>query len=80
MRHRLLDEEEKLLSMQPQTTFTRLHQRQQAHSEAVAMALFPALAWGTAALDSEITARGADGDVYVSAVTWVQVVPFQVPK
>jgi hypothetical protein len=64
--------------MQPQT-FTHLHQRQPARSEAAAMVLFLALAWKTAALDSEVA--GADGEhVHESAVTWVQVVPFQVPK
>jgi hypothetical protein len=44
------------------------------------MVLFPALAWATAALGSEVT--GADGEhvVHESAVTWVQVVAFQVPK
>jgi hypothetical protein len=40
-------------------TFTHLHQRQPARSEAAAMVLSPALAWATASLDSEIT--GADG-------------------
>lgn len=44
------------------------------------MVPLPALAWTTAALDSEVT--GADGEEHVdeSAVTWVQVVAFQVPK
>jgi hypothetical protein len=61
-------------------TFTHLHQRQPARSEAAAMmVLFPALARATAALDSEAT--GADGErADESAATWVQVVTFQVPK
>lgn len=43
------------------------------------MVLFPALAWGTAALNLGVT--GADGEhVHESAVTWVLVVAFQVPK
>jgi hypothetical protein len=49
-------------------TFTHLHQRQPARSQAAAVVLFPALAWATAALDSEVT--GADGEhVHEPAVT-----------
>ncbi len=45
------------------------------------MVLFPALAWVTAALNSEVT--GVDGEqVHEPGVTWVplEVVAFQVPK
>jgi len=80
MKHRL-DREGRLLSMHP-PTFTHLHQRQLARSEAAAMTvLFPVLAWATGALDLEVA--GADGEQHVDelAVRWVvQVVAFQVPK
>jgi hypothetical protein len=76
MKHRLDWEREIALY----ATFTHLRQQQLARPQAAATALFPALAWATASLDSEVT--GADAvHVHESAATcWVQVVAFQVPK